>query len=903
MAEELYLQHEGKAHDENPPGRGSGRYGWGSGDAGFQRQRDFYSAYQHLKKKGLTEKEIATGMNLTIKQLRAKVTIAKDATTRFNIEEAHRLKEKYQNNSEVARRLGVPEATVRSWLNKYDNYKESVLIQTSNVLKNAVDEKDYIDITSGTERYMNISKEKLGSAVRILEEQGYVTQVIQVPQVNNMNQKTTVKVLCSPNVPNSYVDVKKAAEANKIRLVEEYSSDGTAEKKTWRNIEPPVSIDSKRIMIRYAEDGGKDKDGTIELRPGVEDLDLGQSKYAQVRIAVDGTHYIKGVALYSNKADKEFPPGVDIIVNSNKPAGKDKLDYLKEMKKDPNNPFGTTLKIVGGQSHYIGKDGKEHLSAINKVNEEGDWDKWSKTLSSQILSKQDLPLIQKQLTLSLRAKQEEYESIMAIENPIVRGRLLTSFADDCDASAVHLKAAALPRQKSHLLLPLTSIKENEVYAPNYKDGEEVVLFRHPHAGTFEAVKLRVNNKNKDGREIIGSSAIDAIGINPKVASILSGADFDGDTAIVAPTRGLGIRVEKPLKDLEGFEPSMYAYPEGMKHTKMKESTKQREMGIVSNLITDMTLRNAPADEMARAVKVSMVVIDAVKHDLNYRQAYKDNNIKELKDKYQNGGGAGTLISRAKSTFRVDERKTQPGTIKIDPKTGEKIYQYTNATYYDKKTGKYVKRQIESTKMAEAKDAFELSSGHPKEDTYASYANALKALGNKARLSYLNAETYKKNPSAEKTYKKEVDEIEARLNIALKNAPRERQAQLLANSRIAMIREENPDMEKDEIKKVADQCLAQARVATGAKKDRINLTERQWEAIQARAISPTKLQTIMNNTDLDRLKQLATPREYKSTMTPAKIARAEAMLNAGYTQAQVAEEFGISTSTLMRSVRG
>lgn len=900
MAEELYLQHEGKAHDENPPGRGSGRYAWGEGDHGYQRQRDFYSAYQHLKKKGLSEKEIADGMNLTIKQLRAKVTISKDATTRFNIEEAHRLYEKLGSKTEVAKQMGTSESNVRNYLSRYENYKESALIQTSHVLQKAVDEKDYIDVTAGVELYMNVSKEKLNAAVDILKEQGYVTQVIQVPQVNNKNQKTTVKVLCSPNVPNGYVDVKKAAEANKIRLVEEYSGDGTGEKKTWRNIEPPMSIDSKRIMIRYAEDGGKDKDGVIELRPGVEDLDLGQSKYAQVRIAVDGTHYLKGVALYSNK---EMPKGVDIIVNSNKSAGMDKKDYFKEMKEDPNNPFGTTLKLVGGQSHYIGKDGKDHLSAINKVNEEGDWDKWSKTLSSQILSKQDLPLIQKQLTLSLRAKQEEYESIMAIENPVVKARLLTSFADDCDASAVHLKAAALPRQKSHLLLPLTSIKEDQIYAPNYNDGEQIVLFRHPHAGTFEAVKLTVNNKNKDGKEIIGTSSIDAVGINPKVAQILSGADFDGDTVIVAPTRGIGIRIDKQLKDLEGFEPSMYAYPDGVKHTKMKESTKQREMGIVSNLITDMTLKNAPADEMARAVKVSMVVIDAVKHDLNYRQAYKDNNIDELKKRYQNGGGAGTLISRAKGTQRVDERKTQPGTVKIDPKTGEKIYQYTGATYYDKKTGKIKKRQIESTRMAEAKDAYELSSGHPKEDTYASYANELKALGNKARLSYLNAGTYKKNSSAEQTYKKEVDEIDAKLNIALKNAPRERQAQFLANSRISLIREENPDMTKDELKKVSDQCLAQARVATGASKTRVKLTDREWEAIQARAISPTKLATIMNNTDLDNLKKLATPKEYTSTLTSAKIARAEAMLNAGYTQAQVAEEFGVSTSTLMRAIRG
>ena len=69
-------------------------------------------------------------------------------------------------------------------------------------------------------------------------------------------------------------------------------------------------------MIRYKEDGGIDRDGTVELRRNVPDLSLGESKYSQVRIMVDGKKYIKGMAVY--KDDKDFPPGVDVIFNTNK---------------------------------------------------------------------------------------------------------------------------------------------------------------------------------------------------------------------------------------------------------------------------------------------------------------------------------------------------------------------------------------------------------------------------------------------------------------------------------------------------------------------------------------------------------------------------------------------------------
>ena len=86
---------------------------------------------------------------------------------------------------------------------------------------------------------------------------------------------------------------------------------------------------------------------------------------------------------------------------------------------------------------------------------------------------------------------------MDIPNPTLKRQLLDSFADECDSAAVHLKGAALPRQGCYTILPVGSLGDNEVYAPNYKNGEEVILVRYPHAGTFEIPKLRVNNNNPE----------------------------------------------------------------------------------------------------------------------------------------------------------------------------------------------------------------------------------------------------------------------------------------------------------------------------------------------------------------------------------------------------------------------
>ena len=313
---------------------------------------------------------------------------------------------------------------------------------------------------------------------------------------------------------------------------------------------------------------------------------------------------------------------------------------------------------------------------------------------------------------------------------------------------------------------------------------------------------------------------------------------------------------------------------------------QTEMGKVSNLITDMTLKGATQDELARAVRHSMVVIDAEKHKLNYKQSEIDNGIASLKKKYQGHydedgkyhEGAATLISRAKSETSVLKRKGSPI---IDPKTGEQTYKEVYEEYVDKKTGKTKVRTQASTKMAETRDARTLSSGHPVEEAYADYANQMKSLANKARKEMVSTGKIAYSASAKAVYQSEVDTLSAKLNVALRNAPKERQAQVIANANVAAKKKDNPDMTNAEIKKAGQQALTSARVSVGAKREPINLTDKEWEAIQAGAISENKLKQIINHVNIDELRQRATPRTTTS-LSSAKISKISSMNASGYT---------------------
>lgn len=962
MTDEEFLSHYGMP-------RRSGRYPWGSGDQPYQSSRDFLGRIEEMRKSGFTYTDPETGKKYTGDNAIAKslgynstdfrtvYAIAKDARRADDVATAKRLATKEgMNISEIGRKMGINESSVRSLLNPHSESRMKQARAAADFLKKQVDEKGMIDVGAGVNYELRITKEKMDQALFILQaEDGYEVYGGRFPQVTNRGQMTTQRVLCKPGTPHNAI-----YEYDKVKTVNDYISrdDGDTFEPKFHY---PESLDSKRLQIRYAEDGGIEKDGVVELRRGVPDLSLGESNYSQVRIMVDGKKYIKGMAVYGE--DKDFPPGVDVIFNTNKSKKVSKLDVLKDIKSDPDNPFGSLIKDAdqGGQYWYDSKTGErvsgasnnpnKKLGLINKRSDEGDWTEWKDALPSQFLSKQSIAMAQKQLGIARADRELEFQSIMALTNPTVKKYYLDKFASSCDSAAKDLKAAALPGQKYHVILPINSLSEHEIYAPGYKDGTKIALVRYPHGGTFEIPILTVNNKNKDGIRMIGKTSIDAVGINHKVAERLSGADFDGDTAMGIPTHDRAGKVKISSRDLldglVGFDPKVSYGGEkstgsdGKEHwsrdgVEYRLMTKTNlEMGKISNLITDMTIAGADDKEMARAVRHSMVVIDAEKHHLDYKASEAENNIAALKRKYQvhidddgniHYGGASTILSRAKGEKTVDKRQGSPKTnLKgkpwYDPTRPEGALIWTKAdddTYtvkkVNKKTGEVTevvkKRTQMSTNMDETDDAYTLVSPHrhPMELVYADYANAMKHLANQARVELSRAGKVAYSKEAKREYQEEFDSLFAKLKNAESNTPKERAAQRMANATIQAkqlkAKEAGEKIEKKELKKASQQALTKARTEVGSVSRRernIVITDKEWEAIQKGAISESMLERILNNSDPASLRQKAMPKE-TSVLTPAKVSRIKAM-SASYTIAQIADKLGISKSTVSKYLKG
>lgn len=966
--------------------RRSGRYPWGSGDNPYQHSGDFLSRVEELRKtpgyswtdtegkfgpvgtvyKGDTA--IAHEMGLSSGQFRAATEIAKEERRSEQVAIATKLRKEGNSLNAIAEQMGFKnDSSVRALLDEDVNRRKSVAQNNADFLKKLADEHGIVEVGKGTEIGFGVSKEKWAQSLEILRMEGYEIYPRRFEQKTNPGKHTTFTLLCKPGT--EYKDVySQDLTANDIYFpANEYTShDGgdTFDKKRVY----PKSLDSKRLLINYAEEGGVDKDGVIELRRGVKDLDLGDAHYAQVRILVDDTHYLKGMAVYAD----DLPDGVDVRFNTNKKLGTPLTDVLKPIKRNKDgtpkdDPFGALLKdgindpddmdiSRGGQTYYYDDNGKKQLSVINKTREEGDWTDWTDTLPSQFLSKQKKELVKRQLGISEDLKQSEYEGIMDIDNPTVKKVMLEKFADSCDKAAETLKAAALPRQQWNVLLPLPSIKDNEVYAPNFKDGEQVCLVRFPHAGTFEIPYLTVNNRNKEGQRVITKNAADAVGVSKAVADQLSGADFDGDTVLVIPTGGaVNISHSPKLKELEDFDTKL-AYggkPEGT-FRKLTKANQQTEMGKVTNLITDMTVLGATPAELAKIVKHSMVIIDAEKHDLDYQQSAKDNEYMALKKKWQlhvnldgkESTAAATILSRATNETNIPKRR---GSGWIDPETGRKVYAESGETYIKAKenkkegtvsiinkyhdaetdTDRYVEtivkkdtnevlykgdptrefkevlRTQKATQMSQVDDAYKLLSpaNNPIEIAYADYANSMKKMANTARLEILNTPGLKYDKEAAKVYSKEVDSLNNKLNISKKNAPLERQAQFIADTLEKEAIEKDPSLKdnKKDLKKFRDQALKQARAQTGAKRNPILISDEEWEAIQKGAISDNKLRDIMKYVDDERLKQLATPHS-KNYLSPQDISRIQTLANNGYTNQQIAELFGISSSTVSKNLK-
>ena len=890
LVEEDILMHYGVK-------RRSGRYPWGSGDNPYQHGGDFLARVEELQRLGKTEKQIADELHLSTTDLRMQVRVAKHERRALQADRARSLREDGKTLDEIASILGYAnDSSVRALLNENTAANKNKAQATAEILKKELAEKGAIDVGTGVERQLGVSTGVLQEALFILETEGYNRYGVGVPQVNDPKKRTITPVISVPEIDQREV----YQNLDLVKSVGDYHSTDGGE--SWDKREYPASIDSSRVKILYGDEGGALKDGVIEIRRGVADLDLGDSHYAQVRILVDGTHYLKGMAMYSD----DMPDGADIVFNTNKHTGTPKMDVLKKIQDDPDNPFGALIK-ANGQSHYIDADGNEKLSAINKLKEEGDWDKMSKNLSSQFLSKQPIQLIKKQLDLTYADAADEFSEICSLNNPTVKRKLLLDFADECDSAAVHLKAAALPRQSTQVILPLNAMKETEIFAPNYRDGEKVVLIRYPHGGTFEIPELTVNNKNPTAVSVLGKNIRDAVGINPKVAERLSGADFDGDQVVVIPTGGrVKIQSTPALKDLKDFDPKTDYSTEGKTGVRLlaKGAATQRQMGEISNLITDMTLKGATEPEIARAVKHSMVVIDAAKHKLDYRQSEKDNGIAELKKKYQgfddetgHHGGASTLLSRRKQDVEVPERQ---GSGVIDPLTGKVVYKESGRTYVDPRTGKTVAATTKVKRILAVDDVRSMSSGTLQEEAYADYANKMKDLANKARLEYKATPTLKRSASAAKAFEPEVNRLMAALKVAQLNAPLEREAQRIANARVKAKVQANNITDKDEISKIRRAAISDARNSTGAsgKRTRITISDGEWTAIQSGAISDTTLSEILRYAEPKTVRERATPRR-TTQLSDARISRIKAMANSGHTNAEIAEAFGISTSAVSK----
>lgn len=1025
-----YLQHYGVGHLD---GGRSGRYPWGSGEDGYQRYFDFYNQVRKLTKDGLTKIEIAKKLGCVNKQgepstdvLNKQYAVATKNRTAELYRMAADLEQKHPDWSR--RRIGeemakytdtgkpVNESTVRGWINAFKEGKKDAAQTTADILASVVDKKKYVDVGPGTELDLGTNSSNLSNAIALLEDRGYHQELVYMKNMGSPGNNITFKVLTAPDVSYSELlehkfDIARVKDEPKV-----FGNDGNLTELGLNKVE---CISSDRVLVRYAEEGGKERDGLIEVRPGVDDVSIGASRYAQIRMGVDNTHYLKGMCVYSD----DIPPGYDVVFNTNKHVGTPMLGegdntVLKQMKTRLNsegvkeinwdNPFGASIDDkISAQLKYTAKDGTQHISAANIVNAEGTWMTWDKNLPSQFLSKQPKELIERQLSLGIKDKKLEFEEIKGLENPIIKKNLLIQFGDKCDSAAAELKAAPFPGQQYHVLIPFKELKDNEIYAPNYKDGTRVVCVRFPHEGTFQIPELTVRNKGSIAAKTLGD-APDAVGINSRVAEKLSGADFDGDSVVVIPLSSkVRIKSKDTLPGLRDYDPKEeYPKYEGMEVLTNKQ--KQLEMGKVSNLITDMTLKAASDDEIARATRHAMCIIDAEKHELDWKRSEKENRIKELKETYQTGG-ASTIISRAKSPIHVDQRKewyaikesidpkTGEPKRSIDPETGEKIYKLTGKTttrgnikdylistgeyvtvkkerktglsYYDdvdgatgRKIRKYVSddeyekggqvivnrdkksdrlyylvpdpsnpgkklrryateenfkgelkisgKSTKITKMDYYSDAYNLTSGGSKENPgylkekyYAEYANQMKALGNAARKEWLKTDTYKKDPEAEKKYAAEVESLENKYRKARQNAPRERQAQSDANRKLFYQKRDNPEMTYEEEKKFSGQAITASRKKynpTG--KDRIFITDKEWEAIQHRAIAPTRLENIITHCDMDALKKRAMP-QHSTAISSAKESVAKAMKEQGYSGKEIADRLGISTSSVYNIVNG
>ena len=210
-----------------------------------------------------------------------------------------------------------------------------------------------------------------------------------------------------------------------------------------------------------------------------------------------------------------------------------------------------------------------------------------------------------------------------------------------------------------------------------------------------------------------------------------------------------------------------------------------------------------------------------------------------------------------------------------------------------------------------------------EREYANFANNMKSMANRARVELSKTGKIAYSAKAKAAYKAEVDSLMAKLREAERNRPKERQALVMANAKVAAstaavrnkLKAENPGIsDKDldklvrknfDVRKASQKALTNARHEVGSvsRRDRsIDITDREWEAIQAGAISESYLTRILNNSDVDKLRQRATPRKTQA-ITTSQINKINSLKNSNYTIAEIAEACGLSVTTVSKYLKG
>ena len=240
--------------------------------------------------------------------------------------------------------------------------------------------------------------------------------------------------------------------------------------------------------------------------------------------------------------------------------------------------------------------------------------------------------------------------------------------------------------------------------------------------------------------------------------------------------------------------------------------------------------------------------------------------------------------------------------RVDPKTGDVIYTNKDGSI----TYKTKARTQPSTNMAETDDPYTLVSKarHPMELLYADYASSMKALANEARKEMVNTGKIKYDANAKRTYQKEVDSLMSKLNTAELNKIREREAQRRSNVEVYAKKLADPNIKSEEERKIRQRAITKYRQEVGSvsRKDRsIVIDDREWEAIQAGAISETQLKKILNNTDIDNLRERATPHS-TTALSNSQINRIKA-LSASYTLSELANKLSISPTTVSKYLKG